>query len=132
MSFLIDTDICSAHLKGNRSVFSKFVQHAGRLHVSAITAGELYSWVLRSKAPFDRRQLLQRFLMGATLLPIDHEVAHRFGVLRAGLLDRGQPRMSTDLFIAATALAHGLTMVTHNTQHFQNVPDLAVEDWLVS
>jgi predicted nucleic acid-binding protein len=132
MSFLIDTDICSAHLRGDRRVFSKFVQHAGRLHVSAITAGELYSWVLRSKAPPDRRQLLQRFLLGVTLLPIDHEAAYQFGVLRASLLDQGQPRMSTDLFIAATALAHGLTVVTHNVRHFQNVPDLAVEDWLVA
>lgn len=37
---------------------------------------------------------------------------------------------NTDLFIAATALVHGLTLVTHNTRHFQNVPHLAVEDWL--
>jgi predicted nucleic acid-binding protein len=35
-----------------------------------------------------------------------------------------------DLFIAATALIHGLTLVTHNARHFQNVPDLAVADWL--
>ena len=39
--------------------------------------------------------------------------------------------MSTDLFIAATALVHGLTLVTHNARHFQNVPDLTLEDWLV-
>ena len=64
MSFLLDTDICSAHLRGDRKVFSKFVQYSGQLHVSVITAGELYSWVLRSKAPADRLQLLQRFLMG--------------------------------------------------------------------
>jgi tRNA(fMet)-specific endonuclease VapC len=131
MSFLLDTDLCSAHLRGERSVFSKFVQHSGQLHVSAITAGELYSWVLRSKAPPDRLQLLQRFLMGVTLLPIDADVAYRFGVLRAELLDKGRATMSTDLFIAATALVHGLTLVPHNTRHFQNVPDLAVEDWLV-
>ncbi len=72
MSFLLDTDTCSAHLKGERLVFSKFVQHSGRLHVSAITAGELYSWVLRAKAPPDRLQLVQRFLMGVTLLPVDY------------------------------------------------------------
>jgi tRNA(fMet)-specific endonuclease VapC len=131
MSFLLDTDLCSAHLRGERSVFSKFVQYSGRLHVSAITVGELYSWVLRSKAPPDRLQLLQRFLMGVTVLPVDAEVAYRFGVVRAELLDKGQPTMSTDLFIAATGLVHGLTLVTHNTRHFQNVRDLAVEDWLV-
>ena len=51
MSFLLDTDICSAQLRGRRKVFSKFVQHSGQLHVSAVAVGELYSWVLRSKAP---------------------------------------------------------------------------------
>jgi predicted nucleic acid-binding protein len=40
--------------------------------------------------------------------------------------------MSTDLFIAATALVHGLTLVTHNTRHFQNLPGLEVADWLTA
>ena len=130
MSFPLDTDICSAHLRGDRKVFSRFVQYSGQLHVSMIVAGELYSWVLRSKAPADRLQLLQRFLMGVKLLPIDHEVAYRFGAVRAGLLDQGRTPPSTDLFLAATALVHNLTIVTHNVRHFSEVPQLRVEDWL--
>jgi hypothetical protein len=47
-----------------------------------------------------------------------------------GAWNQGKPMPNTDLFIAATALVHGLTLVTHNTRHFQNVPHLAVEDWL--
>jgi tRNA(fMet)-specific endonuclease VapC len=35
-----------------------------------------------------------------------------------------------DLAIAATALAHGLTMVTHNTRHFNRVPGLVLDDWI--
>lgn len=70
--------------------------------------------------------------MEVTLLSTDHDVAHCFGILRADLLDRGQKPMSTDLFIAATALVHGLTLVTHNVRHFQNVPNLDVDDWLAS
>jgi predicted nucleic acid-binding protein len=35
-----------------------------------------------------------------------------------------------DLLIAATALFHGLTLVTHNVQDFAAVPGLAVQDWL--
>jgi tRNA(fMet)-specific endonuclease VapC len=37
-----------------------------------------------------------------------------------------------DLLIAAVALARDLTLVTHNTRHFQEVPDLRLEDWLAS
>jgi predicted nucleic acid-binding protein len=35
-----------------------------------------------------------------------------------------------DLLIAATALVYDLTLVTHNTRHFQGIPDLRLEDWL--
>ena len=35
-----------------------------------------------------------------------------------------------DLMIASVALFHDLTMVTHNTADFQNIPGLRLEDWL--
>jgi tRNA(fMet)-specific endonuclease VapC len=35
-----------------------------------------------------------------------------------------------DLLIASVALAHDLTLVTHNTGHFQEMPGLRLEDWL--
>ncbi len=131
MSYLIDTDICSAHLRGDRSVFSKFVQHSGRLHVSAITAGELYSWVLRRRHRLTGCNSCNGSCWALRSCPLT--TSRRTGsAYCAGLLDRGQPRMSTDLFIAATALVHGLTLVSHNARHFQNVPALTVEDWLVS
>ena len=35
-----------------------------------------------------------------------------------------------DLFIAATALEHDYTLVTHNTRHFSRIPGLKLEDWI--
>ena len=49
MSFLVDTDICSAYMKGDHHVWQRFMQYRGRLHVSAITVGELFTWALRAK-----------------------------------------------------------------------------------
>lgn len=40
MSFLVDTDICSAHLKGNRAVNNRFLQYTGGLHVCTATHGD--------------------------------------------------------------------------------------------
>ena len=42
----------------------------------------------------------------------------------------GRATGETDAFIAATALAYGATLVTHNTKHFRHVPGLKLEDWL--
>jgi len=117
MSFLLDTDICSAHLRGDRRVFAKCLQHAGQLHVSAVTVGELYSWVLRAKTPPERLELLQRFLDAVRVLPVSQSVAVQFGATRAVLLDAGTTPATVDLFLAATALVHNLTMVTHNVRH---------------
>jgi tRNA(fMet)-specific endonuclease VapC len=58
MSFLLDTDTCSAHLKQRGNLTHKFLQYMGRLHVSVITLGELFTWALRAKAPPQRLQSL--------------------------------------------------------------------------
>ncbi len=56
MSFLLDTDICSAYLKGNHQVGNRVIQYGGGLYVSAVTVGELFAWVLRAKASPARLQ----------------------------------------------------------------------------
>jgi tRNA(fMet)-specific endonuclease VapC len=130
MSFLIDTDICSAYLKGEGRVFNRFLQHGGGLYISAVTLAELYSWALRAKAPPARLGGVADLLAEATVLPVDGDVARRFGEVRASLLDHGRPVATPDLLIACTALLHNLTVVTHNTAHFAPVDGLRVEDWL--
>ena len=130
MSFLIDTDTCSAHLKLKGAVTNRFLQYTGRLHVSVITVGELFTWTLRANASPRRLQSLLDLLDDVTVLDVSQEIARKFGELRAGLLDAGQSTPEMDLLIAATALVHGLTLVTHNVQDFVHVPGLTVVDWL--
>jgi tRNA(fMet)-specific endonuclease VapC len=130
VNFLLDTNICSAYLKGDGRVFNRFVQHAGGLAVSTIALAELYSWVYRIKIRADRLQGLTSLLSEIQLLPVDHEVARRFGELRASLLDQGRPTPEIDLLIASTAITYDLALVTHNVQDFSHLPGLRIEDWL--
>ena len=51
MSFLLDTDICSAYLKNDRTVAGKVLLHFGSLHVTVVTVGEVLTWALRATAP---------------------------------------------------------------------------------
>jgi tRNA(fMet)-specific endonuclease VapC len=53
-----------------------------------------------------------------------------FGRLRGTLLQQGVSVATVDLMIAAVAIVHDLTLVTHNTADFQNIPGLRMEDWL--
>jgi len=129
MNFLIDTDICSAHLKQKGIVSNRFLQYTGGLCISAITLGELYTWAYRADASPKRLQGLRDMLNDVALLDVTGEVAERFGQLQAGLLSIGKPAPGMDLMIAATALVHDLTLVTHNTQDYGEVPGLRLVDW---
>lgn len=130
MSFLLDTDICSAYPRGDRRLFHRFMQHVGGIHVSAISVAELFTWVSRANSPSSRREGLEAFIRDATVLDVGVDVARMFGGVRAALLDQGRPTPTLDLLIACTALVHDLTLVTHNTQDFTTVPGLRVQDWL--
>src|SRR5437588_6580864 len=44
MSFLLDTNICSAYLKYPGALTHRFHQHGGRLYVTTLVLGELYTW----------------------------------------------------------------------------------------
>ena len=82
MSFLVDTDICSAHLKQRGIVTNRFLQYTGRLYASTITLGELFSWALRANAPPKRLQGLRDLLNDVTVLDVTEEVAERSGACR--------------------------------------------------
>ena len=130
MSFLLDTDTCSVHLKRPSGLTSRLVQHSGRLHVSIITVGELMTWARRRSAPPRRLTGIKDFLREVEIRPVEEKVADAFAELRAGQLDAGRLTPSTDLWIAATAIAHGLTLVTHNTRDYEQVPGLSLSDWV--
>ena len=45
MSFLLDTNILSAHLRRPAGLAHRFFQHSGRLYTSGVSLAELYDWV---------------------------------------------------------------------------------------
>ena len=61
----------------------------------------------------------------------DDAAAEVYARIRADMLTAGNPIGPNDMLIAAIAIANGLTLVTHNTNEFQRVSGLAIEDWEV-
>ncbi len=60
------------------------------------------------------------------LLPWSNDIAWQYGEIYRSLAAQGQLIGTNDLWIAATALAHGMGVVTNNTDEFSRVPDLTV------
>lgn len=130
MSFLLDTDTCSAHLRGEQRVYRRIVQYGGRLFVSTATVAEIKTWLYRSRTPRRFAAMFADFLADATAIPIDMEIADVAGQIGARLRDKGRALDFGDLLIAATALVNDHTVATHNTRDFNDIPGLRICDWL--
>ena len=94
----------------------------GELYFGAYNSGRVEANVARVRA----------FLSppGPHILLIDEPAAEQFGRLKAILRRAGRPIGDIDLFIAGVALPHRLTVVTNNTNHFERLPGLSLENWI--
>src|SRR5262249_36038691 len=103
------------------------------LRLCSVVLAELHYGVFRSPPAFQahNRNLLARLCGQFTSVPFNDLAAEQYGRIRAHLAAQGMPIGPNDLMIAAIALAHGFTVVTHNTAEFGRVTGLALEDWQV-
>ena len=129
MNYLADADFIIDHfndLPTARSLLPRLLREG--TGVSVITQIELYEGVYRSRNPRQAERDLRAFLRSVALLPITRAVALRTARVRADLRGRGRPiqHRAFDLIIAATALEHGLTVVTSNTRDYSDIPRLRV------
>ncbi len=75
-------------------------------------------------------QEVNTFLSDMEVLDLDLGAARIYGQLKAELARRGELLADNDLFIASIALSRNLTLVTHNTHHYERISNLGLEDWL--
>ncbi len=132
MTFLLDTNVCSAHMRRPAKLAHRFVQHIDHLAIPTIVLGELYTGAYKHSDPTRLLALIDDLLPEVQLLVFDADCAEQFGRLRGQSLRLGTLFNTVDLMIASVALVHDLTLVTHNTRDFQNIPDLRLADWLAS
>jgi tRNA(fMet)-specific endonuclease VapC len=133
VSFLLDTNICSAHLRRPSGLSHRFVQHSGRLFIPTIVAAELYTWAYKQDVPTKFLAAIKTLLENEVqVLPYDKNCAMEFGKINGELLRQGITISPVDLLIASVARVHDLTLVTNNVADFSAIPDLSVVDWLAS
>lgn len=98
------------------------------LLVPLIALGELEYGANLATPPERQREAVRIFMEGATLLLPTARTAVEYGRVKLLLKVMGLPIPENDLWIAATALEHGLPLVTRDA-HFAKVPGLIVENW---
>ena len=128
MSHLIDTNVASQPVrpKPNPGVLSWLDSVPDEaLHLSVLSIGEMRDGVERMKASPRKRERLRVWLeqevpawFDGRILAIDTAVADRWGRLISERRAIGKPLPAVDSLLAATALVHGLRLVTRNTKDF--------------
>lgn len=128
MAVLIDPDLLvDLEREDLRSQLEPLLEDEDRA-ISVITVSELLHGVHRAQGAIRarRRAFVEHILAGLEAIPITEPVARVHAEIWSDLTGRGQPIGAHDLWIAATALAHGLGVATRNTIHFNRIPGLRV------
>ncbi|MEW5983146.1 MAG: type II toxin-antitoxin system VapC family toxin [Acidobacteriota bacterium] len=128
MAYLFDTDALSEPLRRRPSQpYVTWLASVPRedQFTSAVCIGEMFKGAYRvADAARHLRNIKSHVLPAVTVLPYDVAVARVYGALEAALAGEGRGLADADLQIAATAIHHGLELVTGNARHFARVPGL--------
>ena len=131
MIYLLDTCTVSDFVKGYPQVLARFrAIPPTDFSVSSITRMEVeYGLQLNPQRGAKIGPVMEALFSRITILPFSSVEAKSAGAIRAALRKQGTPIGAYDVLIAATALVHGLILVTSNTGEFRRVSGLNVEDW---
>ena len=131
MTYLLDTNVCIDYLNGRVIRVREHMESLSPSEVvlCSIVKAELFYGAMKSVNPSLTLARQEPFISQFLSLPFDDTAAEQYGRLRAFLAKQGLSIGPNDLLIAAIALANNVILVTHNTNEFEHVPGLQIQDW---
>ncbi len=131
--FLLDTNICIYWLKGTYPNIGLRLcaLSPDMVAIPSIVQAELYLGAYKSLSREKTTAIVEAFLTPLTIVPFGPAEARQYARIRSEAEWAGKPIGPNDLLIAATALACGGTLVTHNVREFSRVAGLQIDDWTV-
>jgi len=125
--FLLDTNIVIALFAEDRSVMER-LKEAESVFIPSIVLGELFFGAYKSTRVDENVARLSDFAATSAVRACDAVTGRHYGQIKSGLQAKGRPIPENDLWIAAIARQHDLTLVSHDA-HFGEVENLKVEAW---
>jgi tRNA(fMet)-specific endonuclease VapC len=124
---ILDTSAYSALLRGNEDI-QRALQEADDIYLNPVVLGELLAGFVHGSREKKNRDILKEFLASPRLQVVDinEETSERYAVIINYLWEQGTPIPTNDLWIAATAMQHGLKLVTTDA-HYRSIPQIIVE-----
>jgi tRNA(fMet)-specific endonuclease VapC len=130
---LIDSDILSLSMRSQEPAFSRvknyFVTNE-KLSFSAMTRFEVLRGLLAKNATTQTKKF-ELLCVSNDVISIDLPILDRAAYIYAYLFQQGKLIADGDLIIAATAIEHNLILATRNVKHFERIPGLQLENWMI-
>lgn len=124
--FLLDTNVIIALFSGEKRVAERISETEVLIPGTAL--GELYYGARKSVHAAENLAKIQQFAAATQVLSCDAVTAWIYGEIRNQLRLKGRPIPENDIWIAATAIQHDVTLATRD-EHFDHVSDLKRENW---
>lgn len=131
MSHLLAPDVALRLFRGHHRVVAHAAGHAGAISLSAVTVFDLHVWVFNPRTPSRFASLYPGFIRQFQIREVTARIADEAAALTRFLAIARRARSLPHAVVAATALEHQLTLVTHDQAPFAAFPGLAFEDWTV-
>ncbi len=130
--YLLDTNVCIALLNGNVAAIAQFNRNFSQCYLSTLVVAELYKGIYCSQRIQQNLNHLTELTMLLPIESFDLGAAEEFGKIQAELRQIARPTGVVDALIAAVARSRQDVLVTNNLRHFENIPHLLLENWLVA
>jgi len=125
--FLLDTNIVIAIFSNDKSVMEQLAL-AKEVFVPIIVLGELYYGAQKSNKIERNLMHINEFAESCSVLICDTETSKQYGELKNLLRAKGRPIPENDIWIAAIAKQHELTLVSRD-DHFKEIEDFLILTW---
>jgi tRNA(fMet)-specific endonuclease VapC len=126
-SCLLDTNVVVALFKGDPAI-TQNLQHFDEVFLPVPVLGELYYGARKSGRISDNLTQVDRLAASSVVLGCDLATAHQYALIKDDLRAKGLPIPENDLWIAAIARQHHLTLATRD-DHFLLVEGLDTARW---
>ena len=125
--YLLDTNIVIALFAEDQSV-KKHIVKAGEVFIPAPVIGELFFGAFKSERPKANSERVENFAASNTVLACDIGTSKEYGLIKSNLHKKGCPIPENDIWIAALAMEHGLTLISRD-EHFKKIDELKRAIW---
>ena len=123
----VDSNVVVDYMRGNAAA-ARLLENSPGVFAPSTVLGELLHGAEKSDRPAENLARVERFASRVTVVSVDRDTAYHYSAIKTSLVKKGRLIPENDMWIAAVARRHKLTLVTRDS-HFDEVTDIGLLSW---